>query len=512
MKSCEILEYLRKSRSDDPNMTVEEVLSRHETILAKWAEDNLDDPIPSENIFREVVSGETIDARPQMLQLLKLIESPKIKAVLVVEVQRLSRGDLEDAGRIIKLFRYTNTKIITPMKTYDLSNEYDRDIFERELKRGNEYLEYTKKILNRGRSLSAQQGYFVTSEAPYGYDRIPIMDGKKKRYTLEPNSDARVVKMIYDLYTNENQGMTKIAHYLNSIGIKGAKGTPWTKNTIRKVLTNHTYCGKIVWKRKQTVQIVQDGVVTKHRLQSEPPQIYEGKHAAIISDETFQKVQAQLGHKPHYAVGMCTNPLAGLLYCSCGYCMVYQSYSKARPRMFCNNYCGTGSAIFEDVYNIVVDTLKNYIHDFDIKIQNNSDDLLEAHHEQVHILEKRLQELDVIELAQWEKFSDPEMPMPKDIFEKLNEKVQKERAEVKEALDNAYRNMPEKINYKEARITFSNCLEALLDENASASDKNLLLKQCFQKIIYSRGTDIQRERYGKLINCGPINLEFYLKI
>ena len=130
----EILEYLRKSRSDDPLLTVEEVLQKHEHILNDFAERNLGGKIPLANVFREVASSETIDDRPEMLRLLKAIESPRIKAILVVEVQRLSRGDLEDAGRLIKLLRYTNTQVITPTKTYDLRDEYDRDAFERELK------------------------------------------------------------------------------------------------------------------------------------------------------------------------------------------------------------------------------------------------------------------------------------------------------------------------------------------------------------------------------------------
>ena len=136
----EILIYLRKSRSDDPTLSVEDVLQKHETILNEWAEKNLGAIIPEENKYREVVSGETIDDRPEVQKLLKRVESPKIKAILIVEVQRLSRGDLEDAGRLIKLLRYTNTFIITPTKTYDLQDEYDWDIFERELKRVNEFL------------------------------------------------------------------------------------------------------------------------------------------------------------------------------------------------------------------------------------------------------------------------------------------------------------------------------------------------------------------------------------
>lgn len=140
----EILLYLRKSRADDPLLSVEEVLSKHEALLDEWAEKNLSAPIPAENRFKEVVSGESIADRPEFQKVLKLLESPKIKAVLVVEISRLGRPDTEEIGRITKIFRYTGCLVITPMMTFDITNEYERDMFERELKRGNEYLEYTK--------------------------------------------------------------------------------------------------------------------------------------------------------------------------------------------------------------------------------------------------------------------------------------------------------------------------------------------------------------------------------
>ena len=105
LRGTEVIAYLRKSRADDPALTVAEVLAKHERILAEWAEKNLLSPVPEQNILREVESGEHIDARPKMMELLRRIESPTVRAVLVVEPQRLSRGDLEDAGRIIKLLR-----------------------------------------------------------------------------------------------------------------------------------------------------------------------------------------------------------------------------------------------------------------------------------------------------------------------------------------------------------------------------------------------------------------------
>lgn len=57
---------LRKSRSDSPDMTVDEVLSKHETILQDFARNELGGEIPENHIFREVVSGETIADRPIM--------------------------------------------------------------------------------------------------------------------------------------------------------------------------------------------------------------------------------------------------------------------------------------------------------------------------------------------------------------------------------------------------------------------------------------------------------------
>ena len=80
----EILDYLRKSQSDDPLLSVEEVLSKHEKILDDWAEKHLGGKVPEENKYREVVSGETIKDRPEINLLLKRIESPKIKAVKVI--------------------------------------------------------------------------------------------------------------------------------------------------------------------------------------------------------------------------------------------------------------------------------------------------------------------------------------------------------------------------------------------------------------------------------------------
>ena len=153
--------YLRKSRQDDPNETVEEVLSKHETILQEYAMRELGGKIPDENIYREVVSGESIDDREEIKKVLARIEDQRVKGVLVIEPSRLSRGDLIDCGRLINDFRYTQTLIATPYMTYNLENKMERKFFQDELLRGRDYLEYTKEILRRGREAAIKRGCYI---------------------------------------------------------------------------------------------------------------------------------------------------------------------------------------------------------------------------------------------------------------------------------------------------------------------------------------------------------------
>ena len=492
----EILAYLRKSRSDDALLTVEEVLQKHETILDEWAERNIGGKIAEENKFREVVSGETIDDRPEMKELLKQIESPRIKAVLVVEVQRLSRGDLEDAGRLIKLLRYTNTLVITPQKTYDLRDDYDRDFFERELKRGNEFLEYQKKIMNRGRLLSVSQGNYIGNVAPYGYEKIWIKEGKKKCPILKEKPDeADAVRMIFDMYVNKDMGRTNICYALDGMGIKPPRGEFWSPATLKDMLANVHYIGKVKWNWRKTITIVEDGEIKQTRPKSQMGEflIYEGKHEAIISEELFAAAQEKQGRNHRAkAKTKIRNPLAGLLWCKCGRAMSLRTYKyhNGAPRLLCDGqvYCKTGSCMFDEMIDRVEGILEQCIEDFEIRLKNDEGDSLKLHARLIKNLEKRLNDLQAKELSQWEAQSDPDpsQRMPQEIFKQLNEKLLKEKDEVQQALCKAKDTMPHPIDYAEKAARFKEALAALKNPDASAAKKNKLLKACIDRIEYSR--------------------------
>lgn len=499
-KPEEVIDYLRKSRSDDPLLTVEEVLAKHEAMLDEWAAQHLGGVVPEENKFREVVSGETIAERPEINRVLRLIESPKYKAVAVVEPQRLTRGDLEDIGRIMKLLKHTNTIVITPPRIYDLRDDYDWDAFERELKRGNDYLEYTKKILNRGRLQSVSQGNFIGNTAPYGYDKTFVTEGKRRCPVLVPNPrEADVVRMMFDLYVNKDMGCRSICNTFDDLGIKPPKGQRWSPAAMAKMLENVHYIGKVRWNHRKTLTVVEEGEFRKTRPVAKDGEylIFDGKHEAIISEDLFAAAQAKKGRhtrqKPNTKI---RNPLAGLLYCQCGRAMSLRTYKnkdgseRNAPRLLCDGqtYCKTGSCLYSEIEERVCKTLQDCIADFEIKLMNNDGDSVKQHMQLIKNLEARQKELEEKELAQWEAQADPDPAkrMPQHIFQQLNARLQKEKEEVQLALRKGYEAVPEPVDYEKKIVQFREALDTLRNPKADAATKNRLLKNCVERIEYRR--------------------------
>lgn len=499
----ETLDYGRKSRTDDPLLSVEEVLDKHDKIIEEYAEKYLGGPIPEENKYREVGSAESLDSRPEILRLLKAIENPAIKAVAVVEVQRLSRGDLEDAGRLIRILRYTNTYVITPMKIYDLRDEYDRDAFERELKRGNEYLEYFKKIQARGKLASVKEGNYVGSVAPYGFDRIEKTDGKKTYHTLiERKDQADVVRMVFNWYCNEDIGVTAICRRLEALNIKTKTGgVYWRPYQIFSMLENVHYIGCVRWNWRKTIKIIEDQEIRKLRPKAKVDEylIFEGKHNGIISEELFNKAKEIKGQRHRTKQDLTLkNPFSGIIYCKCGAKMGYNTYKRkgveyAPPKLVCNNqvHCKSGSVVFDEIYRDVCSAIKDCIEDFQLRIKNNQDDSFKLHKDLVERLEKKLKELEEKEIKQWEDQYNPDIAMPQEIFKKLNQKLLLEKEEVQKALSKAKDSIPKQIDYKEEMLKFEDALDALEDPEVDAKAKNQFLKNIIDKIEYERGSTVR---------------------
>jgi len=105
-------QYLRKSRAEE-GMELEEVLAKHRRALAELAEKQ---HIVIADTYEEIVSGESIALRPQMLLLLDAVEQGRYAGVLCMDIDRLGRGGMRDQGLILDTFRTSPATKKIPMR------------------------------------------------------------------------------------------------------------------------------------------------------------------------------------------------------------------------------------------------------------------------------------------------------------------------------------------------------------------------------------------------------------
>ena len=159
---------------------------------------------------------------------------------------------------------------------------------------------------------SASRGFWVTTYAPYGYRKVYVQDGPKKRPKLEldPPADA-VARRIFDMVL-QGSSILDVTKALNAEGVASPRGKQWLKTTVHNVLLNEAYTGTLVW-----------GTTAKD---GAPPVRVEDAHPAIVSKRQFQRAKKLLGSrapkKVHPRRSASPYLLSGLLRCeTCGKAM-----------------------------------------------------------------------------------------------------------------------------------------------------------------------------------------------
>ncbi len=376
--------YLRKSRADrDAEQRGEgDTLLRHRKMLEELS---VRMEVPIKKFYSEVVSGDTISARPVMQELLRDVEAGLWDGVFVVEVERLARGNTRDQGTVSDCFKYSGTKIITPVKIYDPGDEFDEEYFEFGLFMARREYKTINRRLQRGRIASVKEGKYVASTAPYGYRRVKIQG--EKGYTLEPDErESEVVRMVFDWYCNGipgedgsriRLGTDGIASRLDSLGIRPRVSARWSRATIKDMLQNPTYCGDVRFGYRECVKSIQDSTVTQSRKVNACCQHNAGMHPAIISRELFQRAQEVKTANRKYTVPASTtlqNPLSGLVYCKkCGTMMTRlapNSRNKYASLKCPNKYCDNVSSPIFLIEEQILDFLQDWLADYQINPQS----------------------------------------------------------------------------------------------------------------------------------------------
>ena len=229
--------YLRKSRMDTDyeEISITETLSRHRITLEKLCKSKR---LHVDEVLEEVVSGESLTARPQMMRLLEMVSTGAYAGVVCMDIERLSRGSSMESGYIMQILQVNGCKIVTPGKIYDLQNESDEQFTEMKFMFSRYELKTITKRLVRGRNQSASEGKFMGSMAPYGY-RAYKLPGEKGNSLMVIPEEASVVRMIFGMYGLQGMGYNAIAYRLNDMHIPARKGQ-WSQTSVANILTNES--------------------------------------------------------------------------------------------------------------------------------------------------------------------------------------------------------------------------------------------------------------------------------
>lgn len=495
--------YLRKSRAD---LELEargegETLLRHKKhllALGKRMKINIT------HIYQELVSGDRISERPEAIKLLSDVEDGKYKGVLVMEVERLARGDTIDQGLVAQAFKRSGTLIVTPNKTYDPTNEFDEEYFEFGLFMARREYKTITRRLQRGREASASEGNYIGARPPYGY-KLAYND-RLERY-LEPDPDQSViVKMIFDWYVNgivENgehteMGAIKIARKLDEMGIPTYKAkSKWNFNVILQILRNEVYIGRIQWKKRVSRKVI-DGKDKSDAQEKDKWIDAIGKHVPLIDLDMFKIVQAKL--KENWRVPVKSglkvlNPLAGVVMCGkCGYSMILKSFPKRRGKGYslaCNyKYCDSKSSNFDMIEDRILQSIDTYISHHVIESGKRKEKPNQSIQLQEQLLKQFKSELEQLESQKGTLFDFLERGVYDEAtFLERSQNLSKRLQETQLRIDQTDKELNEKKRQVANRKDWIPTLKkALIDYRKSddQQEKNKLMKSIISKVEYTK--------------------------
>lgn len=486
--------YLRKSRADleAEKLGEGETLARHKKILLELAARK---GLYIGKIYQEIVSGDTIQARPEIQKLISDCYSGKYKGILIVEVTRLSRGNQGDAQTIMDCLRYSNMNngvlVVTPTKTYDVAHsQEDEEYMEFELFMSRREYKMIHKRMDRGRKQAVVEGNFMGTYRPYGYN---IVKGRKTR-TLIPNEyEAPILKQIFEWAGKEELSPWAIAKRLSAMGAKNYHGdTNWTKATIQDILKNPVYIGKVRWNTRMKVKTMVNNelkTILPRRI-SDQYMLYDGKHMryALVDEETFKLVQKRYPRDRTNSNTTLKNPLAGLVSCKkCGRSMYRQTHKGKRDR--CTHTpntegCKVKSAVYDDVIAAVEYALKQYIEDFEVKIEKSSNTDENAIDKQIEKLRKEMAKIkrrknSLIEMREDRSITHNEFIERKAVHDQKLDLLEEQLIELENTI-------PEKEEFEEKLLLVSDALIALTDDELDAETKNMFMKKIVKQIEFSR--------------------------
>lgn len=408
-------------------------------------------------------SGTNFD-RPSFKKMLSDIDEGKINLVIVKDLSRFGRNYVE-AGMYVQRFTDSNIRFIAADDNYDSLVNSDDLLFPIKNVVNEMYARDVSKKTKAAKKAKARDGQFIGSKAPFGYK----IDPNDRHHLIVDEPAAQVVKRIFRL-ASEGVGYNKMAKifreekvltpiaYFNLNNPDYFKSDYWRKEfdwhvtSIRAILNNEVYLGKLVYGKQRNKSMKSK---EKVRNPKEDWIVVENCHEPIITQELWDTVHKILNAKHRPAKAGEVQMFAGLLYCSdCGHCLTYSqkqrkdgsyhgAYSCWMYKTHGKEYCASHYITFDTIYELVLIDIQRNLFQYrkntdkfksilSRKYQSDSQKQAEQITLEYEQKQKRCEELDKIISRLYEdnvlgRIGDER-------YESMSQSYELERVEIKKAL------------------------------------------------------------------------------
>lgn len=270
--------------------------------------------LPGQFIFvDEGISGKETKKRSQFNRMIGLAKcKPKpFDAILLWKFSRFARNREDSVVYKSLLRKQLGIDVISISET--LGDDKMSILIEALIEAMDEYYSINlAEEVRRGMKERAGRGGAVTAPA-FGYRM------ENGCYIAEPK-EAEAVRLVYEGFS-QGRSFCDLARVLNLMGFSTKRGNPWEARTVKYMLQNPVYQGKIRWNAGRKSDRKEEDMI-----------FVPGVHKAIVSDALFDLVQSMLSQKRNYFHSKQTQPylVRGLIYCSsCGGPMTMLSGGKS---------------------------------------------------------------------------------------------------------------------------------------------------------------------------------------
>ena len=228
----------------------------------------------------EGISGTKIKNRMEFQRMLADAEKGLFDMVVVKDISRFARNTVDLLQSVRKLKSLgIETQFLTANMTSMGNSEFVLTIFGA---LAQEESANTSKRIKFGKKMNAEKGR--VPNIVFGYDKTI---GDYFNLSINEN-EAMAIRQIFQWYTEEGYGGSKIANMLNERGIKTKRGNNWSQNSVCRILTNEIYTGKIINGKEEIADFL-----TGQRKEKDESEWFVTirPELRIIEDEVFDKAQ-----------------------------------------------------------------------------------------------------------------------------------------------------------------------------------------------------------------------------